>query len=47
MEWDTLTSRDEDRSEAKFFDYILGYAPFVLFVIGCVAGVISLFGSKT
>ena len=47
MEWDTLSSRDEDRSDAKFMDYLLGYAPFILFVGGCVAGAISLFSSHT
>ena len=40
---DTLTSRDEDRSDATFMDYLWGYAPFVLFVVGCAAGAISLF----
>jgi hypothetical protein len=43
MEWDTLTARDEDRADTTFMDYFWGYAPFVLFVGGCVAGAISLF----
>jgi hypothetical protein len=47
MEWDTLTSRDEDRADASFMDYFWGYVPFVLFVVGCATGVISLFSGRT
>jgi hypothetical protein len=43
MEWDTLSARDEDRSAAKILDYLVGYAAFLLFIAGCVAGAISLF----
>lgn len=45
MEWDTLTSRDEDRVRPSFMDYAWGYASLVLFIGGCVAGAISLFCS--
>jgi hypothetical protein len=47
IEWDTLSMVDEDRSDASCWDYFWGYAPFILFVLGCVAGGISLFGHKS
>jgi hypothetical protein len=43
IEWDTLATRDEDRTDPRFIDYFWGYAPFVLFVLGCAAGSVSLF----
>jgi len=43
IEWDTLTTRDEDRTQPSFMDYGLGYAAFILFIAGCVAGALSLF----
>jgi hypothetical protein len=43
MDWDTVVSEDEKRVQASFWDYGLGYVAFGLFILGCVAGVISLF----
>jgi hypothetical protein len=43
MEWDTVTSRDEDRVKPAVMDYGWGYIAFALFIGGCVAGAISLF----
>ncbi len=43
IEWGTLITIDEDRSDASCWDYVWGYVPFILFVLGCFAGAISLF----
>jgi len=42
-DWGTVLSRDEDRTQTSFWDYGLGYAAFILFIGGCVAGGLSLF----
>src|SRR6266404_455694 len=47
IEWDVLTSNDENRVKTTFVDYFLGYVPFTLFIIGCVAGAVSLFCNPT
>jgi hypothetical protein len=43
MEWDTVTSRDEDRFKPTFWDYSWGYAALILFIGGCLLGAITLF----
>jgi hypothetical protein len=45
IEWDTLTTDDDARIQASFWDYAWGYVAFILFIGGCVAGAISLFCS--
>jgi hypothetical protein len=47
IEWGVLTSSDEERVKATFTDYFWGYASFILFICGCIAGAISLFCSPT
>ena len=44
IEWNTLNTDDENRTAPSFWDYFWGYFPFILFLFGCVAGGISLFG---
>ena len=43
MGWDTLCARDEERCAPKIINYVAGYTAFTLFIVGCIAGAISLF----
>ena len=44
IEWDELKKNDDDRSGPHSIDYVWPYISFILFILGCIAGGLSLFG---
>jgi hypothetical protein len=45
IEWDQLRKDDDDRSRPHSIDYVWPYMSFGLFILGCIAGWLSLFAS--
>jgi hypothetical protein len=45
IEWDKLRKDDDRRSSPHSIDYVWPYIAFALFILGCIAGGLSLFAS--
>jgi hypothetical protein len=43
MTWELLIENDNNRSRVSVVTYILGYASFAAFIVGCIFGLINLF----
>ena len=44
ISWEYLDAEDDKRAEDHFFDHLLPWASFALFIVGCIVGGFSLFG---
>jgi hypothetical protein len=43
IEWEKLEKDDDARSKVHSIDYVWPYISFILFILGCIAGGLSLF----
>ena len=43
LTWEEINKRDESRAANDCWDYVIPYASFICFFVGCVAGAVALF----